>query len=48
MTSSIQYDPNYIPQRGDIVRINFNPQKGFEIKKRRPALVLSPFAFNHT
>ncbi|MYB92394.1 hypothetical protein F4054_20390 [Candidatus Poribacteria bacterium] len=48
MTSSIQYDPNYIPQRGDVVEINFNPQKGFEIKKRRPALVLSPFAFNHT
>ena len=47
MTSSIQYDPNYIPQRGDVVQINFNPQKGFEIKKRRPALVLSPFAFNH-
>ena len=37
----------YIPQRGDVVQINFNPQKGIEIKKRRPALVLSPFAFNH-
>ena len=48
MTLSTQYDPNYIPQRGDVVQINFNPQKGFEIKKRRPALVLSPFAFNHT
>ena len=48
MTSLTQYDSNYIPQRGDVVQINFNPQKGFEIKKRRPALVLSPFAFNHT
>lgn len=48
MISSTQYDPNYIPQRGDVVQINFNPQKGVEIKKRRPALVLSPFAFNHT
>lgn len=48
MTSSTQYDPNYIPQRGDVVKINFNPQKGVEIKNRRPALVLSPFAFNHT
>lgn len=47
MTLSTQYDPNYIPQRGDIVKINFNPQIGVEIKKRRPALVLSPFAFNH-
>jgi mRNA interferase MazF len=48
MTSSTQYDPNYIPQRGDVVQINFNPQKGIKIKKRRPALVLSPFAFNYT
>ena len=46
MTSSTQYDPNYIPQRGDVVRINFNPQKGVEIQKRRPALVLSPSTFN--
>lgn len=48
MTLSTQYDPNYIPQRGDVVEINFNPQEGVEIKNRRPALVLSPFAFNHT
>ncbi len=46
MVISIQHNPNYIPQRGDIVRINFEPQKGLEIQKRRPALVLSPFAFN--
>ena len=47
MVTSTQYDPNYIPQRGDVVKINFNPQKGVEIQKNRPALVLSPFAFNH-
>ena len=37
---------DYIPVRGDVVWINFNPQTGNEIQKRRPALVLSPFRFN--
>lgn len=46
MVIPTQYNPNYIPQRGDIVQINFEPQKGFEIQKRRPALVLSPLTFN--
>ncbi|MXV84159.1 type II toxin-antitoxin system PemK/MazF family toxin [Candidatus Poribacteria bacterium] len=31
----------------NFLRINFNPQIGIEIKKSRPTLVLSPFAFNH-
>lgn len=38
----------YIPMRGDIVWINFNPQTGSEIQKRRPALVLSTFGFNRS
>ena len=38
---------DYIPVRGDIVWMNFNPQAGNEIEKRRPALVLSSHLFNH-
>jgi len=34
------------PDRGDIVRIKFNPQTGQEQAGRRPALVLSPAAYN--
>lgn len=36
----------YIPNRGDIVWITFNPQAGHEQAGRRPALVLSPAAYN--
>ncbi|MBF0242639.1 MAG: endoribonuclease MazF [Desulfamplus sp.] len=36
----------YIPDRGDIVWINFNPQVGHEQSGRRPALVLSTEAYN--
>ena len=36
----------YIPKRGDIMWVNFDPQMGNEIQKRRPALVLSPQAYN--
>ena len=31
----------YIPQKQDIIWIDFNPSLGKEIQKRRPALVLS-------
>ena len=34
------------PDRGDVMWINFNPQRGHEQAGRRPALVLSPFAYN--
>ncbi len=37
---------NYIPQRGDAVWINFNPQAGDEQAGRRPAIVLSPQSYN--
>ena len=33
---------NYIPERGDIVWLNFDPQSGHEQKGKRPAIVLSP------
>ena len=36
----------YIPNRGDIVWIELNPQAGHEQAGRRPALVLSPSAYN--
>lgn len=36
----------YVPQRGDLVWIDFDPQKGREQRGRRPALVLSPQEYN--
>lgn len=39
-------DNAYVPRRGDIVWIDFNPQKGHEHTGRRPAIVLSPEAYN--
>ncbi len=36
----------YIPKQGDIVFVNFNPQKGHEQKGERPALVVSNNIFN--
>lgn len=37
---------NYIPERGDIVWLNFTPQAGHEQKGKRPAVVLSPKIYN--
>lgn len=37
---------NYIPDRGDIVWVDLNPTKGREQAKVRPALVISPKAYN--
>jgi mRNA interferase MazF len=36
----------YVPEAGDIVRLNFTPQAGHEQAGRRPALVVSPSAYN--
>lgn len=33
--------------RGDLVYIDFDPQAGAEIMKRRPALVVSPGSYNN-
>jgi mRNA interferase MazF len=38
--------PKYIPERGDLVWLNFDPQAGHEQTGRRPALVISPKAYN--
>lgn len=35
-----------VPDRGDVVWIDFNPQKGHEQAGRRPALVISPASYN--
>ena len=35
-----------VPDQGDIIVLDFDPQAGHEQMKRRPALVLSPAAFN--
>jgi len=37
---------SYIPNRGDIVWLDFNPQLGHEQRGRRPALVLSYKTYN--
>ena len=37
----------YIPERGDIVWINFNPQAGHEQRGKRPAIVISPQVYNN-
>ena len=37
---------SYVPDRGDIVWLNFNPQAGHEQRGKRPALVLSPKIYN--
>ena len=36
----------YVPARGDVVWLQFNPQAGHEQSGRRPALVISPTAYN--
>jgi mRNA interferase MazF len=37
---------SYVPNAGDIVWLTFDPQAGHEQTGRRPALVLSPAAYN--
>ena len=38
--------PQYVPDRGDVISVDFSPQSGREQAGRRPALVLSPAAYN--
>lgn len=37
----------YVPDAGDIVWLQFDPQSGHEQAGHRPALVLSPKAYNY-
>lgn len=39
----------FVPEKGDLVALSFDPQSGHEQKGRRPALVISNYLFNkHT
>ena len=48
MVSRRQVDPEWSPDQGDIIYLDFDPQSGHERAGRRPALVLSPRAYNST
>jgi len=37
---------SYVPERGDVVWMDFDPQMGDEQAGRRPVLILSPQAYN--
>jgi mRNA interferase MazF len=37
---------HYVPDRGDVVWLEFDPQAGHEQAGKRPALVISPEAYN--
>jgi mRNA interferase MazF len=36
----------YVPARGDLIWLSFNPQAGHEQAGHRPAVVISPGAYN--
>lgn len=38
--------PRYVPNRGDVIWLYFNPQAGHEQAGQRPAVVLSPKEYN--
>lgn len=37
----------YVPQRGDIIRLQLKPRTGSEQADYRPAIVISPLIYNH-
>ncbi|PSB21262.1 mRNA-degrading endonuclease [Phormidesmis priestleyi ULC007] len=37
----------YVPDRGDIVKLSFDPQEGHEQAGYRPAIILSPARYNN-
>jgi mRNA interferase MazF len=37
---------SYVPNQGDIIIMDFDPQAGYEQKGRRPALIISNNKFN--
>lgn len=37
----------YIPEQGDIILLEFDPQAGHEQKGKRPACVISNYTFNN-
>jgi len=39
-------EERYVPARGDVVWLAFDPQSGHEQMGRRPAVTLSPYSYN--
>ena len=39
-------DGEYVPERGDLIWVEFTPQAGHEQSGRRPALIVSPSEYN--
>ncbi|HEV7921010.1 MAG TPA: endoribonuclease MazF [Thermoanaerobaculia bacterium] len=39
---------SYVPERGDVVWLSFDPQAGHEQAGRRPAVILSPSVYNRS
>ncbi len=39
-------DTKYIPDKGDLVWINFTPRSGHEQAGKRPAIIISPKKYN--
>jgi len=46
MVSRTPQQSAYVPERGDLVWLVFDPQAGHEQSGRRPALVISPQSYN--
>lgn len=46
MKSGKDITDTYVPDRGDLVWLNFTPQTGHEQRGKRPALILSPKIYN--
>jgi mRNA interferase MazF len=46
MVAPARVKPKYVPNAGDIVWLEFNPQAGHEQAGHRPAVVLSPASYN--
>lgn len=38
---------NFVPAKGDIIKLSFDPQSGHEQKGWRPGLVISNYTFNN-
>jgi len=46
MVSAVSQRSAYVPERGDVIWLVFDPQAGHEQAGRRPALVISPMSYN--
>ena len=46
MVKVASHSSPYVPERGDLIWLVFDPQAGHEQAGRRPALVISPASYN--